>query len=70
MAIELTFDVKGMHCAGCEQNVAFALVELDGVLDVKADHKAETVTASVVDDSVNPQAIAIAIEAMGYEVAG
>ena len=68
MPIELIFDVKGMHCAGCEQNLAFALVELDGVVDVKADHQAETVTASVVDQSVDAEEILHAIEAMGYQV--
>ncbi len=68
MTTELTFQVKGMHCGGCEQNVAFALGELDGVVDVEADHTAETVKTTLADDAVTPEEIVEAIEAMGYEV--
>lgn len=41
---KLEIPVKGMHCDGCERTLSLALTRLDGVLDAKADRRAERVT--------------------------
>lgn len=56
-----------MSCTGCEQNVANALTNLEGVNRVEADHEDDTV-AVVADDSVGDDDIRAAIEGAGYEV--
>lgn len=64
--VELT--VKGMHCAGCEQAVTVVLESLDGVSEVKADHKAEKVTVSYDHERVSEQDMRDGIELAGYQV--
>jgi len=61
------FDVEGMSCGGCEQNVADALTELDGVEGVDADHEGNQVLVSLAED-VPEGNLTAAIEAAGYEV--
>lgn len=36
--IETKINVKGMVCEGCERRVENSLNDIDGVLEVKADH--------------------------------
>src|ERR671918_4102 len=40
MATNLTLPVQGMSCAGCENNIRFALSSLAGIERVHADHQA------------------------------
>ena len=35
----IEFKVNGMMCEGCEKRVQNVIKEIDGVIDVKADHK-------------------------------
>ena len=63
------FDVEGMACGGCEQNVADALTELDGVESVDADHEGDRVTVTL-DGDVADDDLSGAIEGAGYEVVG
>jgi len=62
-----TYDVDGMSCGGCEQNVEDALADLDGVEAASADHEAGTVT---VDGDADRDAVAAAVAEAGYEVVG
>lgn len=60
--------VDGMHCDGCERNVAFALLALNGITEVAADH-----AAGHVDVDFDPGRVALddvrrALEDIGYEV--
>jgi copper chaperone len=43
---EYELDVDGMSCGGCESNVEAAIADLDGTIDVAADHEADRVEVS------------------------
>ena len=63
----IEFKVNGMMCEGCEKRVQNVIQEIDGVIDVKADHKVGIVeinTEKEIDESI----IKEAIEDIGYEV--
>lgn len=67
---QVTFDVKGMTCEGCENAIKTNIKKLDGIQEVSASF---TVGESVVKfDStlVNFQLISEAITGAGYEVTG
>lgn len=61
------FDVEGMSCGGCEENVSDALTDLDGVESVDADHEGNIVTVTLGGD-VDDGDVTAAIEGAGYEV--
>lgn len=66
---EITYEVDGMSCSGCESNVQTALEALDGVDSASPDHEAGRVGISLateVDDSV----LVETIEEAGYDVVG
>ena len=63
-----TVSVIGMSYAGCEQTVETALENLDGVRRVEADHEGGTGDV-VVEDDVEDDELAAAIERAGYDVA-
>lgn len=44
--MEITINVKGMMCGGCENRVQNALKTIDGVTEVKADHTTGKVVIS------------------------
>ncbi len=63
----IEFKVNGMMCEGCEKRVQNVIKEIEGVIDVKADHKVGIVeinTEKEIDESI----IKEAIEDIGYEV--
>lgn len=60
------FDVDGMACGGCEENVEDAVGDLDSVDSVEADHESGTVEA-VAEDEAEVRA---AITDAGYEILG
>ncbi|WP_418280567.1 heavy-metal-associated domain-containing protein [Halorubrum sp. DTA98] len=59
-----TFEVDGMACGGCEENVTDALSALPGVESVTADHEAGTAT---VEGDVDVDAAIDAIAKAGYD---
>ncbi len=62
-----TFNVKGMHCEGCENRVKKVLGEIPGVSDVKADHAKELVELQVSED-VSIENIRKKIKMLGYKI--
>jgi copper chaperone len=68
MATILTVPVQGMACAGCENNIRFALSSFAGVERVHADHNAARVEVVYDPDQTNETALRMAIEDMGYHV--
>lgn len=60
------FNVKGMHCGSCEMLVKEDLLDIDGVVEVKADHKSGDVEVS--HEGVNLDVVKKAIEDLGYKV--
>lgn len=60
----------GMTCTGCENTIKSKVKKVDGVKDVIADFKSNTVKASFDPGKTNPDAIKEAITAAGYKVEG
>lgn len=64
---EITLNVQGMHCEGCERRINNVLSEIDGVNEVIADHNKETVTIKT-NSKVDIDEIKEKIDDLGYEV--
>lgn len=64
---ELEFKVEGMMCGGCENRVQNALKNIDGIIDVKADHISKTVKVTVQKGDLEEN-IKQTIEDLGYEI--
>ncbi len=64
---ELTFNVEGMMCNGCENRVQNALKTIDGVENVVANHVNGTVIVTLNKD-VDKVVIKEKLEDIGYEV--
>jgi mercuric ion transport protein len=66
--MEITLEVEGMTCTGCEGLIQRRVAEIPGVESVKADHLSHE-TVIVYDKSVTDvQALAKTIEEAGYKV--
>ena len=65
---QVTFQVRGMDCAACEERIQRALGQVQGVLRSSADHASGTV--GVVLDSSRTSAAAArgTVERAGFEV--
>lgn len=68
MATSVTLPVQGMSCAGCENNIRFALLSLAGVERVHADHQTANVEVVYDPAQTDETALRSAIEDMGYQV--
>lgn len=64
-----TISVQGMMCPHCERHVTQALSALPGITEVKADHKAGTVTICS-EDPVDESILAAIIRDAGYDYKG
>ena len=67
MMKELVLKVQGMMCASCENRVQLALMEINGIEKVKADHNHDSVTITLKND-VDLGKIKERIEDLGYTV--
>ena len=63
-----TFAVTGMHCEHCELSIQEEISELEGVLDVRADHRTGQVTVTSTAP-LDPAALAAAVDEAGYSLA-
>ena len=63
-----TFVVTGMHCDHCELSVQEEISELEGVLEVRADHRTGQVTVTSTAP-LDPAAVAAAVDEAGYSLA-
>lgn len=59
---------SGMTCTGCENTIKSKVKKVDGVKDVMADFKTNTVKASYDPGRTNPDAIKEVITSAGYKV--
>lgn len=64
---ELVLNVKGMMCEGCENRVCRVVKNIEGVEEVKADHKTGKVSI-ILNKDVDAHAISEVISDIGYEV--
>lgn len=65
---EITLNVEGMSCEGCESNVRSALESLEGVETATPNHEVATVAISY-DDQIDQSILMETIESAGYVVA-
>ena len=65
MSATTTYAVAGMTCAHCELSVQEEIGELEGVLEVSADHATGRVTVTSTEP-LDPAAVAAAVEEAGY----
>ncbi len=64
---KLTLSVEGMHCNHCKGRVENALKSVKGVKKAEADLASATASVVYVPNKVEPQAIADAVSAIGFE---
>jgi copper chaperone CopZ len=67
---EKTFAVSGIHCSGCEANIARGLRRLDGVRDVKADHRTQTIWVRFDEHGLDEERLFQHLERIGYSPVG
>ncbi len=65
---EITLQVEGMTCVGCENAVINRVAGINGVESVEASHTAKQATIVYDKTKTNPEAIAQTIEDVGYKV--
>jgi copper chaperone len=68
VAEELTLNVTGMTCGGCESAIRRVLSMVDGVASATASYKDSKVTVVYDATRTDRGAIARAIEAAGYGI--
>lgn len=66
----ITFDVKGMTCAGCEAHVESEVNKLPGIVKVAASHENATAKVEFDQSKVSLAQIEEAINGTGYKVVG
>ena len=67
--MEKTFKTEGMMCCHCENHVKKALLAIDGVTEVAANHETGLVTIFM-NTVVSDDMLKAAIEGEGYKVLG
>jgi copper chaperone len=67
MTTTTTYAVAGMTCGHCELSVQEEIGELQGVLEVSADHMTGQVTVTS-SELLDPAAVAAAVEEAGYSL--
>ncbi len=65
---QVTLNVTGMQCGGCEAIIETAVAQIDGVEKVTADYPTETVKISFNADKISLKDIQKTIEASGYPI--
>ena len=56
-----------MHCAGCVQTLEYALSQLDGLEQVKADWKTQQIKVTMSDAKLS-EAVVSELASLGYRV--
>lgn len=64
----IQLDVEGMTCEACDSHVAYAVREVDGVLEAKADHKTGKAEVKFDKTKTSREEIIKSIDATSYKV--
>ncbi|MCX8048970.1 MAG: cation transporter [Methylohalobius sp.] len=67
---KVTLAVSGMKCDACENLIRDALMGREGVVAVKADHKAKCVEIDYNENQIDLDALKQTIVERGFKVAG
>ena len=62
-----TFEVKGMHCEGCENRIKTALQQFPAITAMEVDHRRDLVI--IEHQEVDLDAVAMAMARLGFTVA-
>ena len=65
---QATIRVRQIHCTGCERRIEQSVTQLDGVRQVKADHRTGEVRVVLDGARISDVAIRTAVERAGFEV--
>jgi len=65
---DVTLNVKGMTCGGCESKVKNVLSALNGVSDVKVSHKDGKAELHLAEGKVTVDDLIKAVKQLGYKV--
>ena len=65
---QATIRVRQIHCTGCERRIEQSVSQLEGVRQVKADHRNGEVRVVRDDTRASDGAIRTAIERAGFEL--
>lgn len=65
---EITFDIEGMHCAGCSAAVEKAASKAEGVTDARVNLATNKAFIRFQPDRISPDEIAKRIDDAGYTV--
>ncbi len=65
---DVTLDVKGMTCGGCESKVKKVLSALNGVSDVKVSHKDGKAELHLEEGKTTVDDLIKAVKTLGYKV--
>ena len=64
---DIKLNVEGMMCGGCEKRVENAIKQIDGVIEVTANHENKNVDIKL-DKDISIEKIKEIIEDLGYDV--
>jgi len=67
---ELSFKIVGeqpIHCEGCEQRITNALKRLEGVREVRADHRTQEVRVAVDPARLDAERVRAKLGQIGFE---
>lgn len=67
---EETFTVGHIHCGGCERTIRTLIGDVDGVEQVSADHKADTVAVTYDEQRVSRETVVAELTEIGYAPTG
>ena len=65
---QISLEIKGMTCAGCEEHVKYAVNQLEGVLQSEASYETGTAIIGYDQSMVSKDEIVAAVNKTGYEV--
>lgn len=68
--VELTLQVEGMTCEGCENAISAGLKNLEGVASVESSHKEAWTKVKYDSNATSKDEITASITETGYEVKG
>lgn len=63
----LKLKITGMTCAGCSNQIANDLKEMEGIIDHKVEYPGDLATIQYDPSKTNPEAIIKVIEQKGYK---
>ena len=68
--VQVSFEVKGMTCEGCEKAIVSSIGKLEGIQEANASHLEQSAVVSFDSSKTNTESISRAITDAGYEVLG